>query len=415
MIDQTDRTRTHRDSPLGQGQDVVLPDYAGDCIVNVPRLVSNLLSNGTSLSPLDRLTEAFRGVERIVLLLLDGLGHRKLSSLLEKTPDSTLGRWAERGTLIPLTSVFPSTTVAALTSLSTGLTPLEHGMIGYRLFLRETASITNMIRFSMIGNARPESAFSVGLDPETLIPHPTIHQELSDAGVATHSIVPGHIAGSGLSNALYRGCAKLHAAVSLPDMLVRTQTLLKKASGRTFISLYWPGLDSVGHVLGPESASYEAEFHAVDDALRRGVTETSGDTLWIVTADHGFASMVPEDYLLLDSVFDATRTLLMPPVGEPRASYLYTRNGTHDAVRRAFQAPRDDGLICMNAEELLGSGLLGLRTPHPEIAHRIGDLALLSTGAGGTFQDYPDAALLRGMHGGLTESEMLVPLILTLR
>ncbi len=415
MIDRVDTLRTHRDSPWKRGKDVVFPDYTGNCIVNVPRLISSLLGAEASPSPLDCLTEVFRGVERVVLLLLDGLGHYKLTSLLEETPDCTLGQWAERGTLVPLTSVFPSTTVAALTSLSTGLTPLEHGMIGYRLFLRETASITNMIRFNVRGNTSPESAFSIGLDPEALIPHRTIHQELSDAGVATHAIVPGHIVGSGLSNALYRGCAKLQAAVSLPDMLVRTQTLLRQASGRTFISLYWPGLDSVGHGQGPDSASYEAEFHAVDDALRRGVPDPMGDTLWIVTADHGFTAMVPGNYLLLDSVFDTARTLLMPPVGEPRASYLYTRNGAQDAVRHALQAPRDDGLICMSAEELLDSGLLGLRTPHPEITHRIGDLALLSTGPAGALQDDPEVALLRGMHGGLTESEMLVPLILTMR
>ncbi|MCK5586331.1 hypothetical protein KAJ02_09705, partial [Candidatus Bipolaricaulota bacterium] len=134
--------------------------------------------------------------------------------------------------------------------------------------------------------------------------------------------------------------------------------------------------------------------------------------LLIVTSDHGFVPMAPEDYLLLNSEFDADRALLMPPVGEPRASYLFTRDGSKDAILKAFSEGRDDGLICIESRELIETGLLGINTPHREIANRIGDLALLSTGSAGTFQDYPDAVLLRGMHGGLTEDEMLVPLII---
>lgn len=401
-----------RPNPLHQGKSVVFPDYTGQCIVNLPSLVASLFGAGTSSSPLDTLANPYRGAQRIVLFVLDGLGYRKAQSLLAASPEGQLSGWARDGRMTPLTSVFPSTTVAALTSLSTGATPLEHGMIGYRLFLRETASVTNMIRFNTIGNAKPETAFSIGLNPETLVPQRTLHQELASAGVQTHSIIPSYIAGSGLSNALYRGSATVHAAVSLPDMLVRSKEILRTATGKTFLSLYWPGLDSVGHVLGPHSASYTAEFHAVDHALQHATVDGFEETLFILTSDHGFVSMTPEDYLLLDSALDSTRALVMPPVGEPRASYLYTREGGKAIVRQAFSEPREDGLICLDTAELLSSGLLGIRTPHPEIVNRIGDCALLSTGSAGTFQDYPDATLLRGMHGGLTEEEMLVPLIM---
>ncbi|MCK5585095.1 alkaline phosphatase family protein, partial [Candidatus Bipolaricaulota bacterium] len=283
---------------------------------------------------------------------------------------------------------------------------------GYRLYLRETASITNMIRFTTLGNSRTDSAFAIGLDPETLIPQHTFHEQLDAQEITAHSVLPSYISTSGLSKTLYRGCTRMHSAVSLPDMLVRTRKILQESRGRTFISLYWPGLDSVGHVLGPNSASYHDEFCAVDDAIRRGLVGQVKDTLLIVTSDHGFVPMAPEDYLLLNSEFDADRALLMPPVGEPRASYLFARDGGKDIIKKAFAKAREDGIICLESQELVETGLLGINRPHPEIANRIGDLALLSTGSGGTFQDYPDAMLLRGMHGGLTEDEMLVPLII---
>jgi hypothetical protein len=414
MNNAIERQLLDRPNPLLRGQSVVAPDYEGYCISQIPSLITALLSDREISCSMEEVANPFKGVERIVFLILDGFGYRKAQELFEACPDSALRQLGETGTLIPITSVYPSTTVSALTSLSTGLTPLEHGMIGYRLYLRETATITNMIRFSTVSNPRPESVFAAGLDPDALIPHGTVHQRLEAAGISVHSILPSHIAQSGLSTALYRGCAKQHAAVSFPDMLAHTRDILAHSTGKTFVSLYWPGLDSVAHVAGPHTPSFHDEFCAVDDAIRRGLVGGAKDTLLIVTADHGFVSMRPEDYLLLDGEFDPVRALLMPPVGEPRASYLFTRDGGKDIIRRAFAAPRADGLICLEREEFLGAGLLGVGTPHPEIINRIGDLSLLSTGTAGVFQDYPDAALLRGMHGGLTEDEMLVPLIMAL-
>jgi hypothetical protein len=401
-----------RVNPLGQGQSVVFPDYGGYCISNIPSLIGSLLGLRGDCSAINKLGSPFDGYERVIFLILDGFGFRKAQALFEEFPDSALKELGESGCQVPLTSVYPSTTVAALTSLSTGLTPLEHGMIGYRLYLRETASITNMIRFTTIGNSRNDSAFDIGLDRDVLIPLPTVHEQFAAQGIAAHAVLPGYIARSGLSTALYSGCTNLHSAASFPHMLVKTREILQASDGKTFVSLYWPGLDSVGHGLGPNSESYRAEFCAVDDAIRRGLVGQLKDTLLIVTADHGFVSMRPEDYLLLDGEFDANRALLMPPVGEPRASYLYARQGGVDAIRDAFDKPREDGLICIESRELVESGLLGINTPHPQVVNRIGDMALLSTGTGGVFQDYPDAAILQGMHGGLTEDEMLVPLII---
>ncbi|MBU1049762.1 alkaline phosphatase family protein [Candidatus Bipolaricaulota bacterium] len=412
MDNLIERQLLGRANPLEQGQSVVFPDYRGYCISNIPSLIASLLGVHEGHSPLGKIAEPFSGYERIVFLILDGFGFRKAQALFEEFPDAALKRLGESGCHIPLTSVYPSTTVAALTSLSTGLTPLEHGMIGYRLYLRETASITNMIRFNTIGSSRNDSAFDIGLDRETLIPLPTVHEQLIAQGIDAHAVLPGYIAQSGLSTALYHGCANLHSAASLPHMFVKTREILQTSRGKTFISLYWPGMDSIGHGLGPDSESFRAEFFAVDDAIGRGLVGQLQDTLLIVTADHGFAPMRPEDYLLLDGEFDAARALLMPPVGEPRASYLYARQGKVPTIRKAFDKPRNDGLICVESRELVESGLLGINTPHSQIANRIGDLALLSTGTSGVFQDYPDAAILPGMHGGLTEDEMLVPLII---
>ncbi len=400
-----------RTTPVRWGAQSVLPDYAGYSIAGLPALIEHLFGLDGHETPLTEIASAIPAFEHVVLLILDGLGYRKTESLFDRFPDLALRLLSQRGLFLPLTSVFPATTVAALVSIGTGLTPLEHGLIGYRLYLRETSAITNMIRFAMVGNDRSDAAFSAGLDLETIVPGPTLHERLGTHGVNAHTLLPQHISGSGLSRALYKGSAHLHAAAGLSDMFVMTRHLLDNATSRTFLSLYWPGLDTIAHVRGPETDAYVAELRAIDDALRRELLGRAEKTLLILSSDHGFVSMNPDDYVRLRDAPGVERALLLPPVGEPRASYLFIREGERKHVSEALNQLLKDGLVCVDSHALLEDGLLGEGSPHPEVAGRIGDLAVVATGRAGIFHPYQDAVLLRGMHGGLTEEEMLVPFI----
>ncbi len=407
-IEQHLLTRT---KPSKWGTQSVLPDYEGYSIAGLPALIERLFDLDGRETPLTKVASDLPAYDHVVLLILDGLGYRKTESLFDRFPDLALRLLSQRGVFLPLTSVFPATTVASLVSISTGLTPLEHGLVGYRLYLRETSAITNMIRFAMVGNGRSDAAFSAGLDVEALVPGPTLHKRLDSHGVHVHTLLPQHITGSGLSRALFKGSAHLHPAAGLSDMLVMARQLLDNATSRTFLSLYWPGLDTIAHIRGPETDAYLAELRAIDDALRRELLGRAGKTLLILSSDHGFVSMNPDDYVRLSDVPNVERALLLPPVGEPRASYLFVREGEREHVSQALNQRLKDGLVCVDSRALLEDGLLGEGSPHPEVAGRIGDLAVVATGRTGIFHPYQDAVLLRGMHGGLTEEEMLVPFI----
>ena len=103
------------------------PDYRGYCLSNVSSTVLSLLGvnpNRTTL-PKDALGGTESEIENVVLMLFDGLGYREL---LRQTERGFFGSLAKEGSVRPITTVFPSTTAAALTSVSTGLTPQEHGL-----------------------------------------------------------------------------------------------------------------------------------------------------------------------------------------------------------------------------------------------------------------------------------------------
>jgi len=400
-------------APTEWSGETIRPDYGRHAISSLPRLTEHALGLNSDPHPFADVCPDIGTYDRVLFLVLDGFGYRKALRLFDAYPDLALRALGERGHCVPITSVFPSTTVAALVSISTGLTPLEHGLVGYRLYLRETAAITNMIRYSLIGAERADAAFDAGLDLRTLFPGPTFHERLHEAGVTSHTILPQYIASSGLSRALYRGTDHLHPSAGLSDMLVTTRQILERAESKTFVSLYWPGLDTIAHIRGPETDTYIAELRAIDAALQREIVGRVGRTLLILTADHGFVPMASDDYVQLEDHLDTASTLLLPPVGEPRASYFFARNGAKETIARAIESQRSDGLVCLEPQELLDSGVLGIGTPHQEIENRVGDLAAVSTGSAGIFHPYADAVKLRGMHGGLTADEMLVPLIVS--
>jgi hypothetical protein len=397
--------------PSGIPGSIRFPDYEGLSIVAIPDLVRAAFGMP---APQSALVEAVapQAFQRVLLVIVDGLGFHRARRFLDANRDSALARVAQRGALVPITSVFPSTTVAALSTYSTGLAPAQHGLIGYRLYLREISAIANMIQLSIVGGNGTPAAAS-GLDVNALLPGPTVYELLGEKGITTHTLLPRYIAGSGLSRVLYRGATYIHPVVSLADMVTFARHILERATQPTLVTLYWPELDSVAHARGPDSEAYEAELRSIDDALRHELLGRIDRTLLVLSSDHGFVTMEPEDYRSLSNLPDLQERLLLRPVGEPRASYLFLRQTNGSAAPWALPPALDGGLVALDGDTVLRSGLLGPGTPHSETRSRIGDVVVISTGRDGLYHPYPDSPFLRGMHGGLTEDELYIPLFVS--
>src|SRR3954447_27075762 len=107
---------------MDDAQEPVRPDYSG---ASISGLVPALLGS----RPAPWLPGCVAGARSVVLLVLDGFGWRAIEAARNRLP--VLGG-LEGG---PITTVVPSTTAAALTSIASGLPPARHGMVGYRMLL----------------------------------------------------------------------------------------------------------------------------------------------------------------------------------------------------------------------------------------------------------------------------------------
>jgi predicted AlkP superfamily pyrophosphatase or phosphodiesterase len=418
---QIEQVLTTRQMPglLPTDENWVLPHYGGLSIANLPSTIAALLGSDLpgALPTLPReLWEAWQpGLRRVVLVLLDALGYRMLQRMWAAGAGQPFLDLSEAGRLVPLTSVFPSTTDAALVSLSTGRPPAEHGWLAYTMYLRELGVAANAILLSPVWTRTTDQLVRWGLDPDTLLPVPSLAERLTAGGIRTAAVYYAGFQRSGFSAMLYRGVSEQRGHLLGSDLWVHLRHLLAETRGsQAFISAYWSGLDTVAHAYGPDTDLCEAEFDAVSHLLSRQflaslpAADREG-TLLLIAADHGQIDISPEQILTADLEPDLSQHLMMPIVGESRAAFIYPRPGRARAVRDYLAASFPNWFVVRDSVKILDSGLMG-KPVADETYARAGELIVLPRGARALQQSEPAVSLL-GRHGGLTPDEMLVPLI----
>jgi hypothetical protein len=364
----------------------VLPDYAG---ANLAGVVPGLM-RPPGQRP-DWLPAVAARAEQIVLLVLDGLGWNQLQERAALAPNLT----AMAGG--PITSVVPSTTASALTSLVVGAAPAAHGVVGYRVVVPGPGGpeVMNVLKWKgPSGDARPF------VDPHGF-------QLLEPFGGRPVPVVSkADFAGTAFTEAHQRGARQVGwyqqsgLAVSVGQQV---------EAGEPFVYAYYDGIDRVAHIQG-FGPFYDAELAGVDRIVGDVLDVLPAGAVLAVTADHGQVQ-VGSNVVELDS--DIVAKVAMQS-GEPRFRWLHTRDGTPEAAEslaaeledrygdRAWVATYDQ----VEAEGWLGGPLIG------EVRSRVGDVALVPFEPV-AFLEPGEAAEARLLcrHGSITGDEMLVPLV----
>ncbi len=427
QTDTETQIRQHRMSGLELPSDeFILPHYDGLSIANLPATMAALLGGKLPAAPppLPRRLWAdwMPGLKRVILVILDALGYLRLRQ--QMATDDGLGIFyrladADAGRFFPLTSIFPSTTTAALATLWTGRTPAEHGLLGYELYLREYGVLANLIAVSPVHDRQSEILVKWGLEPEKFLPVPDLSAQLEPQGIALRGLTYRGFIHSGMSRFFRRDDDDTQGYLTLADMWTTLRLMLSHRPGvqdaKEIIIAYWGSIDGVAHAYGPGTEHWQAEVRNVACTLARefirplSANERNG-TLLLITADHGQADASPENVTLLTDHPALRDMLAIPLSGEPRATYLFARHGQADAGRAYFARHLSDEFIVLDSAAALAAGLFGPGTPAPETAFRIGDLLALARGANSLHRG-DKRPTMRGRHGGLTAEEMLVPLI----
>ncbi len=388
----------------------VLPDYDGFNIRNIKSLVGKVYGIGslTEAALPDDVIDDFGGIEKVFLIIMDGFGYNRLLSHIGQH-DGELAELTKKGVLKPFTSPFPATTSTSLTSIFTGLTPAEHGVLGYQMYSPQYGCVINTLQMKPVYGYSNEVELARDLSRHVKPWMPTLQEH----GIETFVATKGSIMGSGLSRLIH---ADLNVTPYMleSEMFVKCRKILDQHSP-IFLVLYYSGIDTLEHKYGPYSEEVSNEIQSFEYLLKAFLDKLSGatkhETLVMLTSDHGVQETQRTHYV--KDIPEVWEKLQLPPVCDSRCGFLFAKQGEKENLRNAFERNLD-GFKLVATDDLVEVGAFGRKSEGASLLPIIGDWAALSKGPDALSYPYYEDDRNReqhGGHGGMTAEEVLVPLL----
>jgi hypothetical protein len=335
---------------------------------------------------------------RVVVLLVDGLGAAALKA--------RAGHARTLVSLMTASSVIdsgvPTTTAAALATLTTGTAPGQHGMVGYTVLDPANDRVLKQL-----------SGWDSKVDPYEWQPMPTVFERATALGLDAVAIGPERYRDSGFSKAVLRGARYLGAS-SIADRVATVADWLATPGGTGIAYVYIPELDVAGHASGSESPEWITWLETLDSAVRDLSAALGPDDGLIITADHGVVDIAEHNHIMFDEspeLVDGIRHV----AGEPRCLQLHFEPDAsaeqRDRVVEAWRAAEGSRSWIATRDEAISAGWFG--EVRDEVLPRIGDL-LVAARKGIAYYDgrtLGHGHRMVGYHGSWSPEELRVPLL----
>lgn len=336
----------------------------------------------------------------VVLLVIDGLGDRYLCS----AGAGSVLHAHRRGAL---TSVCPSTTASAVTTLLTGVAPAVHGLNGWFVHDRRFGGVVLPLPLSLRAGPPLEAVRLMS----RLCPAPPMFYHANRPAVL---VSPADIAFSRFSQHHARG-ARIEPYQGLQGLEAQILAQVDRlAASGGLVHAYYPVFDALSHLHGCRSAQVHACFERIDALFANLLKALAGRGVHlVVTADHGFIDSSPQRTVDLAPGGEVAAMLAAPLFGERRLAFCRVRKGAAVEFEAWARAELAGKAVLVAGKECRESGLLGPGVRHPRLAERVGTHVLLME-PGWTIIDHVEGELFHemiGVHGGLSADEMTVPWI----
>lgn len=368
--------------PTGSGEMMtpLIPDYDGACLSNVvPALLDAPGSEPPSWLPAPAV-----GARQVVLLALDGLGWEQLRERPSVAP--VLSSMAGSA----ISTVAPSTTATALSSLTLGCPPGEHGVVGYRINVR--GDVLNVLRWQT-----PDG------DARSVIPPDVFQARRPFRGLRPPVVTRAEFAGTGFTGVHLAG-VRFRGWRATSTLVTEVRRFL--AAGEPFLYAYYDGIDKVAHEYGL-GEYYDAELASADRLVGDLLAVLPPGAALVVTSDHGQVDVGEAIVGIHDDVMDHVELLS----GEGRFRWLHAKPGRAKELIDVARECHGDRAWVKTLDEVLADEWFGRRVSEAAM-NRFGDVVLAAVDPV-AFEDPADTGpyRLQSRHGSLTPAEMLVPLL----
>ena len=387
--------------------DFIFPEYNGKNFINIINSIKHNfgINDGITLEN-KKIKKILLNKEKVVFILVDAFGWKFYKSVREDS--KFFKEIRKRGIEEKITSQFPSTTTAHVTSVITGKDVSTHGFFEWFTYDSKINEVFTPFLFDYEGK-------------EEILPKDNLFKELKENGVCSTIITPNYINNSYYSRELFKD-GKVKGYDSVEEMFDILLQGIKKDKGKNFYYIYYPQIDSIGHEYG--MSSYKAYFEinnfikALDNFYNNVLDEGVNEGTFILSADHGqmeikdkiyLNELIPniEEYMIKDS-----KGKSIVPVGYNRDMFLYIKKEfeiyVYELLKEKF---KDKGEIYL-VKDLIDKGVF--INPSETFLSRMGNIVIIPYDGYGVwwFEKGKYEISLKGSHGGLTKDEMEIPLLI---
>lgn len=379
--------------------DILMPDYE-HCILN---LITSILKNygvETNYHGLEKVDKCLKKqYKNVVLVVLDGMGE---NILRDNLPNGILAKHK----IDTVTSVYPSTTTAAMTTYYSGKPPIETGWLGWSQYFKEYGRSFDVLK-------ETDSYTGEKLDVKNLkiwdiIGYKTIYEQIEEQNpnIKTFEIMPEYCA---------KKAKRTMVANTTQEMCESIVTLCKNPESK-FVMAYSDNPDGMLHKYGCHAEEVKNFMMEMEKTFEKMLPELEGtDTLLMICADHGHQDI--DEAINLLEIEELQECLLMPPMLEPRMAGFFVKLNKKQEFEKIFQARLAEKFKLYSKEELLENHLFGYGNQHKKVEDFFGDYVAISIADAqmilGTYlsREKKKVDEKKSTHCGLTKNEMELPLI----
>lgn len=375
---------------------IVLPNYDHSILNLITSILKyyNVETNHSSLKNLDEILQ--KRYKNVIMLVLDGMGEHILNKI---SPQG----YFNNHKLDCITSVYPSTTTAALTTYYSGKPPYESGWIAWSQYFKEYGRAVDML--SHMESYKRESIKDANLNVfESIVNYKPIFERIEEASpnIKAYELTPSYSD---------KRAKRSIRADSLDEIIANIEMLCKNPEEK-FIFAYSDNPDGLLHKFGTTSQEAKEFITNAENKIANMCENLPEDTVLIISADHGHRD-IEKAYTILDYP-EIQECLILPASLESRFLSFWVKENMKKEFEERFNKVFGEEFLLLKKEELLEKHLLGYGEKHPKIDDFIGNYVAISIASSmirlETFLA-EGKKVKKSTHCGLTKEEMEVPMI----
>lgn len=397
------------------------PLYGSYCFSNIAPSVKKILTGRSNASlPDDAFGNLPQSYDNAILFYIDGVGWKTFERLSRNIP--FLKRTRDNGVISKITSQFPSTTTAHVTSIHTGEDVGKSGFYEWFYYEPHIDAIYSPLLYSYAQKSERGSLNNDKTLERKILPQKTLYQELDAADVRSVIYQPSEYSHSPYSRAIGKGATLVGYKSPLEALLEIDRFFSENPYQKKYVMYYFDAIDAISHRHKPDSEFVIAEIEYFFDAIERFLlpkirnNSAFSDTAIMLTTDHGQIASNPKNIIYIDKEIPEvipyiernSQGNLIIPAGSPRNLVLHVKKNYIDKVMQLLLDKLGHVAEVIMIEELVSDGIFG-GTISDVFHSRIGNVMILARDNVSVFwygQDGEFEQKKHGYHGGMTPEEM---------